>query len=90
MCCGANRTILSQTRTIAPIPKSVGAARIGAGGQRSNVAYFEYTGKTAMTVLGPVSGLRYRFASPGSRLAVDLRDRTRLTDVPHLVQVASL
>ena len=56
----------------------------------SNVAVFEYTGKTAMTAVGPVTGLRYRFAGPGSRLAVDLRDRSRLAEIPNLAQVRSV
>jgi hypothetical protein len=45
---------------------------------------FEYVGRTALTVIGPASGLRYRFGSPGARLAVDPRDRAALAAVPQL------
>ncbi|MGA3185802.1 MAG: hypothetical protein ABSF22_01715 [Bryobacteraceae bacterium] len=58
--------------------------------QRSNAAYFEYTGKTGMTVMGPVSGATYRFASTGSRVTVDLRDSGQMAAVPNLVRVSSL
>ena len=43
-----------------------------------------------MTVTGPVTGARYRFSTPGSRVAVDLRDRKSLAAIPQLVQVNSL
>jgi len=45
---------------------------------------FEYVGRTALTVIGPASGLRYRFGCPGARLAVDPRDRAALAAVPQL------
>jgi hypothetical protein len=45
---------------------------------------FEYVGATALTVIGPGSGLRYRFDRPGATLAVDPRDRAALEAVPLL------
>lgn len=45
---------------------------------------FEYLGATALTVIGPASGLRYRFDRPGAALAVDPRDRAALEAVPLL------
>ena len=48
---------------------------------------FEYTGNTAMAVIGSVSRLRYTFIKPGSRVEVDARDRTALAAVPHLRHV---
>jgi hypothetical protein len=48
--------------------------------------FFEYVGKTGMTVTGPVSGKRYRFERAGSRVEVDLRDRRSLAGVPQLRQ----
>lgn len=48
------------------------------------VVCFEYIGKTGLTVLGPVSGERYRFDGPGARVVVDPRDRPSLTIVPNL------
>ncbi|MEW6704860.1 MAG: hypothetical protein AB1430_08430 [Pseudomonadota bacterium] len=47
-------------------------------------ALFEYVGRTALTVIGPASGLRYRFDRPGARLAVDPRDHQALQAVPLL------
>jgi hypothetical protein len=76
---------MAQTNTQATQP-NVGTPTV----QRTSVAYFEYTGRTAMTVIGPVSGVRYRFDAPGSRIAVDLRDRKTVAAIPQLVQVSSL
>jgi hypothetical protein len=46
-----------------------------------------YTGSTGMTVLGPVSGRRYRFDRPGAQLTVGPWDRPGLTEFPHLREV---
>jgi hypothetical protein len=40
-------------------------------------ATFEHIGKTGLTVTGAVTGRRYRFDQPGSRVTVDPRDRPR-------------
>ena len=47
---------------------------------------FEYTGQTAMTVIGPVSGQRYEFVKPGAVIAVDVRDRRFFAAIPNLKQ----
>jgi len=47
---------------------------------------FQYSGRTAMTVIGPISGLRYHFGGPGARVEVDPRDRRSLATVPNLRQ----
>ena len=86
-CCG-RRAIIFQTKS--PAARSRIAAPAYVPARRSSVAYFEYTGKTALTVVGPITGVRYRFTEPGSRLAVDLRDRRSLLAVPNLVQVQHL
>lgn len=39
---------------------------------------FAYVGPTALTVVGPISGRRYRFDRPFAQLAVDPRDRPGL------------
>lgn len=49
--------------------------------------FFEYVGKTGMTVIGPVTGKRYRFVQPGSRVEVDLHDRRSIASVPQLRQL---
>jgi hypothetical protein len=41
-----------------------------------------------MSVRGPVSGRRYRFETPGSRLVVDPRDKASMAAIPNLRQVA--
>jgi hypothetical protein len=51
---------------------------------------FEYTGSTAMTVVGGVSRQRYRFDRPDARVVVDARDRPSVAAVPHLRQVGSV
>ena len=50
-------------------------------------AYFQYTGKTGLTALGPVSRQRYRFDSPGAIITVDARDAPYLVAVPNLRRV---
>jgi hypothetical protein len=87
VCCGKNRTILSQTRTSPATRRATQPSPAFTRRQPSYVAYFEYTGKASMTVVGPVSGMWYRFAAPRSRVAVDPRDRSALMAVPGLVQV---
>lgn len=44
-------------------------------------------GRTGMTVIGPVTGKRYRFEGPGSVAEVDLRDRRSVATLPNLEQV---
>ena len=72
-------------------PVNAGSLRRGprsAGGRSQAIArtyaYFEYVGRSAMTVIGGVTGRRYRFERPGARLAVDPTDRPSLSKVPHL------
>jgi hypothetical protein len=58
-----------------------------AWGERSG-AYFEYVGRTAITVVGAATGRRYQFAAPGAVVVVDPRDRRSVAQVPGLRQVA--
>jgi hypothetical protein len=44
----------------------------------------EYVGKTGLTAVGPITGLRYRFDRPGSRIIEDSRDEPSLASVPNL------
>jgi len=48
---------------------------------------FEYTGRTALTVIGPVTRTTYRFDGPGSRTAVDGRDSISLATLRTLRRV---
>jgi hypothetical protein len=48
---------------------------------------FEYTGRTRLVVIGPVTGLQYRFGGPGARALVHPRDQWSVERVPDLVRV---
>lgn len=48
---------------------------------------FEYVGATGLTVLGPVTGKRYRFDRSGSRVLIEPRDVASIAAVPHLRRV---
>jgi len=50
-------------------------------------SFFEYTGESAMSVIGPVTGKLYRFDAPGTQVAVDLRDKGSIMAIPHLRRV---
>jgi hypothetical protein len=45
---------------------------------------FEYVGRTALTVVGPISGARYRFERPDARIRIDQRDQPSLAKIPVL------
>lgn len=85
MCCGQKREQLNGSYSGgAPRPAAAAPSPV-----RYTTIYFEYTGSTALTVLGPVSGRRYRFSGHGARLAIDPRDRPSLAALPRLTQVRS-
>jgi hypothetical protein len=46
--------------------------------------FFEYVGRSGMTVIGGATGKRYRFDRPGTRVAVDWTDRPSLAAIPNL------
>ncbi|MGI9486138.1 MAG: hypothetical protein ACR2RF_09740 [Geminicoccaceae bacterium] len=50
-------------------------------------AYFQYQGDRGLTVIGSISGKRYRFGYTGAVMAVDPRDRRSLTAIQHLKQI---
>ena len=79
-CCGQSRRQVG----------SIGTARRPGNGSppaRRFSVVFEYLGDTAMTVVGPASGRRYRFERRGARVVVDPRDRPGLARVPRLREV---
>ena len=45
---------------------------------------FEYTGKTALAVTGPITRATYRFPVPGARVPVDARDAGAVAAVPNV------
>jgi len=82
MCCGRNRTQLMNTI----VPKNRPATAVAPQPVPSSVS-FVYTGNTAITVTGPISGLEYRFDRPGARIEVDWRDRILLASIRQIRQV---
>jgi hypothetical protein len=76
-CCGKTRNVGVQNSAVAAKPAQVGGTVI-----------FEYTGRTALTIVGPGSRTSYRFDRPGARMLVDARDRASLAGVPVLRQVS--
>lgn len=48
---------------------------------------FEYTGRSRLTVIGPVTRARYDFVGHGSRMQVDRRDSNSIATVPQLRRV---
>jgi hypothetical protein len=84
MCCGNQRM---QLRTTSPHRT---APRLGQTmGQQAAPprVSFEYAGNTGMTVVGPATGMQYRFDRPGTRVEVDQRDRALLASIRQLRQV---
>ena len=77
MCCGNGKTRPRGIRIVPPVPPP---ERTGT----HRTSTFEYIGRTALTVFGPISGAPYRFRGPGSRFLVDPRDRSALAAVPVL------
>jgi hypothetical protein len=94
MCCGKQRgqagvAPRQPAQSPRPTPRTADprAAPPVAGRPLRTAATFEYTGRTALTVVGPVTGQTYRFQAAGARLTVDLRDRPGLAGVPQLREV---
>jgi hypothetical protein len=88
-CCGKGRVVLQISRSgaqpaertpVAPTP-----ARQALHPQ--NTLLFQYIGKSGMTVLGPITGRRYRFGQPGVIVSVDPRDAPAMGGVPHLQRI---
>ena len=85
-CCGSKRAEVQAQRTPdsrqgkpleRPFPRSAPPLKV----------VFEYSGQPPVVVVGPVSGIRYRFGGTGARLEVDPRDRRSLAVTPRLRQV---
>jgi hypothetical protein len=82
-CCGQARTqvrqaISNQTAkpaAVAPRPPQPPAAQ---------QVYFNYFGRTGITVTGPTSSRVYRFVASGAPILVDARDAAALARVPNL------
>jgi hypothetical protein len=84
-CCGQRNTSRYIGNVTSALPPSAGPPIAAPQGQRRLL--FEYAGSTALTVIGPVTGKRYRFAGPGARVEVDRHDRRSLAALSQLRQV---
>ena len=84
-CCGGKNRFL-RPRTVESSTRDDDSGRPAPRVERESV-WFEYTGPTALTALGPITNHRYRFTVPGARVAVDARDAASITGVPHLKRV---
>ncbi|MEO6233499.1 MAG: hypothetical protein ABJB11_06030 [Ferruginibacter sp.] len=49
--------------------------------------YFEYTGLTALSITGKISGKQYRFTHSGNMQLVDYRDASGMMAIPVLRKV---
>lgn len=83
-CCGKKRATVRATMSSSAPPDA--GTEVSPRPQGSSVI-FEYVGRTAMTVISPVSGQRYEFARPGAKSEVDGRDAASLATVPNLRMV---
>jgi len=81
MCCGRNAKALQYS------PHRIAAFPVQGNIASQSGSVFQYLGRTALTVVGPITGARYRFERPGSQRHVDPRDRPGLLRVPVLKAV---
>lgn len=51
---------------------------------RPAFSVFRYEGENPIVIIGRMTGTRYRFAGRGSEVAVDIRDRPSVRQVPRL------
>jgi hypothetical protein len=80
MCCGRNANQMASVPNRVYIP----ARPVPQTPEPTRPSEFEYTGNTALTVVSPLTGRKYRFAQPGARVSVDAMDRSWIASVPHL------
>jgi hypothetical protein len=80
-CCGKNRATIRTIENHAV--ENQNPPRV-THTPRLSFQYFEYVGATGITAFGPVTGRRYRFATPGAIVAVDDRDAPSMSGVPNV------
>ena len=83
MCCGSRGPFRPASST-----RPAQAASSPSPLARPSGGTFENIGGTGLTVVGPVTGRRYYFDKPGSRLIVDPRDRSSVAALAQLRPVA--
>ena len=75
-CCGKSRAEAKPSNGMLPVSKPL-----------YGTVVFEYTGRTGLTVIGPVTRTTYHFDGPGSRNSVDGRDSISLVTLRTLRRV---
>jgi hypothetical protein len=87
-CCGKAR---AQFNGAPPKPSPIQAASRNLAAsiavQQAGPVTFEYTGRTRLTVIGPVTRMRYDFVGHGARVQVDRRDSNSIAVVAGLRRV---
>jgi hypothetical protein len=83
-CCGKRSASYPEAGGVDQTPNAAGAAAGISRRVLRDKVFFEYLGDKNLTVIGSVSGKRYRFTGPGSFVEVDLRDRRSVAAVPKL------
>ncbi len=83
-CCGKSRERYEGMAAPLPAVERPAANTPGTRPAPRFTVEFEYTGETGLTVIGGITGKRYRFPGRGARVAVDVRDRRSVAAVPHL------
>ncbi len=86
-CCGNNRAALAQRGQAKSLRPS--GETWGQNPRRTEAesVYFQYTGKTSLSVRGMFSQRMYRFVAPMAVLEVEGRDAPGLTAVPLVKRV---
>jgi len=86
MCnCGNKRNALNH----ASHPLSSGVAPEQRYAQLWPDVSFEYTGHSALSVTGSITGKKYRFHHPGDIQTIDYRDASSMMAVPVLKKIKS-
>ena len=88
-CYGNNRAASAQRGPAQLLRPSAGAWAQSAKRTAADGVYFQYTGKTALSVRGMFSQRIYRFAAPMAVLEVEGRDAPGLVVVPLLKRVST-
>ena len=89
-CCGKWR---AQFPAAAAFQQGVGSKPVSVSNSRPMAIQqvgsvtFEYTGRTRLTVIGPVTRARYDFVGHGARVQVDRRDSNSIAGVAALRRV---
>lgn len=76
-CCGGSRTRIPLVPRPATVPITASTAR-------ATRAVFRYEGDRPIVVIGRATGTKYQFAGRGAEVAVDIRDRSSVVQVPRL------